>query len=170
MIDIGTQPPNFKLPDLEGKSHQLEDSLGKVTVINFWSADCEWSQRADETIQPLLKKWAEDVVTLSVASNANETVKQLASAAAQRGVVTLLLDAKREVAEMFAAQTTPHIFILDKGGVLQYQGGLDDVTWRQPDSKRNYLVEAVEALLAGELPEVKETPPYGCTLVYYDAD
>lgn len=170
MIDIGKKPSNFKLPDLEGVTHQLEDSLGKITVINFWSAECEWSQRADETIQPHLQKWGEDVVILSVASNANETVEQLAAAVHDRGVLTLLLDAEREAAEMFAAQTTPHIFVLDQDGALQYQGGFDDVTWRQPESKRNYLVEAVEALLAGAKPEIKETTPYGCTLVYYNTD
>ena len=73
--------------------------------------------------------------------------------------------ARQQVADLFGAQTTPHFFVLDQQGVLRYRGALDDVTFRQREPKNYYLHEAVQALLAGRLPEPAETPAYGCTIV-----
>jgi hypothetical protein len=61
--------------------------------------------------------------------------------------------------------TTPHTFIVDREGILRYRGAVDDVTFRQRKAMRFFLEEAVEALLDGHLPEVAETPAYGCAIV-----
>ncbi len=55
--------------------------------------------------------------------------------------------------------------VLDADGVLRYRGAFDDVTFRQRTPTRFYVKEAVEALLAGHLPDPAEAPPYGCTVV-----
>ena len=69
------------------------------------------------------------------------------------------------MADAWGAQTTPHVFVVDEAGVLRYQGAVDDVTFRQREPKRFYVKEAVDALLAGRLPEIASTPAYGCTIV-----
>jgi hypothetical protein len=55
--------------------------------------------------------------------------------------------------------------VVDGAGILRYRGAVDDVTFRHRTASRWYVEEAVKALLAGRLPEVQETPPYGCALV-----
>ena len=167
VIQTDAPAPDFALPDLDGKIHQLEDFRGKITVINFWSAECPWAKRADEEILPMLANWGEKVVLLSVASNANETYEQIAEEAEARGVSPILHDAEQEAAKAYGAATTPHIFVIDGEGFLRYQGGLNDRTFRQPESTVNYLKMAVDALLAGETSDPAETPPYGCTVVYH---
>jgi hypothetical protein len=42
---------------------------------------------------------------------------------------------------------------------------VDDVKFRQKNPTRFYLDEAIEALLAGRLPEIQEWPAYGCAIV-----
>jgi hypothetical protein len=71
------------------------------------------------------------------------------------------------VAGRYGALTTPHAFLIDRQGILRYRGAVDDVSFRQREPTRFYLREAVEAVLADQLPEVPEVQPFGCTIVRY---
>jgi hypothetical protein len=55
--------------------------------------------------------------------------------------------------------------VVDKEGILRYRGAVDDVKFRQRQATRFFLEEAIEALLDGRLPQLAETPAYGCTIV-----
>ena len=112
-----------------------------------------------------LVQWGGDVVMLSIASNRSESVQDVEEAAKMRGLPTVLIDAEHSVADLYEAVTTPHTFIVDREGILRYRGAVDDVTFRQRKATRFFLEEAVEALLDGRLPEVVETPAYGCAIV-----
>jgi peroxiredoxin len=164
-LKIGSPAPDFSLPDLDGRMHALKDYLGQIVVINFWSAECPWSARADQELAPILRETGDPVVLLSVASNANEGAEQIRSEAAKRGIPLLLVDSNNKVADHYGAITTPHLFVLDSRGTLRYQGALDDVTFRQRTPSQNYLHQALDALLKGEDPDPSRTPPYGCTIV-----
>lgn len=169
-LEIGKSAPTFSLPDLSGKTIKLTDFLGSIVVVNFWSAECPWAERADIEILALQADWGEKVVVLSIASNANEPQELLDQVAMSRKLDCVLYDSDQQVAKLYSAQFTPHIFVLDGSSLLQYQGAFDDVTFRQPKPTRNYLDEAVSALLARQTPEVNQAPAYGCTVVYYRAD
>jgi hypothetical protein len=69
------------------------------------------------------------------------------------------------VAEQYRAQTTPHLFVIDREGILRYQGALDDTNFRQRNATRFFLREAVKAVLVGHDPDPAQTTPYGCTIV-----
>ena len=164
-MEPGDLAPDFTLRDLEGTPHALSKYRGRVVVVNFWSAECPWAERADSQLKQWLGGWGGRVVLLTVASNVNETQELIAEVARQRGLAPVLLDSGCRVADAWDAQTTPHVFVVDESGILRYQGALDDVTFRQREPKRFYVKEAVDALLAGRLPEVASTPAYGCTIV-----
>ncbi len=165
-LAIVSQPaPQFSLPDLEGNAHNLSDQLGQVVVLNFWSAECPWAQRVDESLTTQRSNWPEDVVYWPIASNANEDIELISSAAALLDLPMVLLDRDQVVADMYGAATTPHFYVIDRQGVLRYAGSYDDVTFRQRTPTRSYLEEAVSALLTGKLSSPSETPPYGCALV-----
>jgi peroxiredoxin len=157
--------PDFELPDLEGTLHRRSSLLGRTLLINFWSADCLHSVRADRQLLELKSEWGDRVVVWSVACNRNERREDLARAAAERGVGPLLLDPDQAVADRYGVLTTPHIFLIDAAGLLRYAGAPDDVTFGQPRPTRSYLGEAAAALLAGREPPLTETPPYGCAIV-----
>ncbi|MBN2046001.1 MAG: redoxin domain-containing protein [Anaerolineales bacterium] len=165
IIKTGAPAPSFTLKDLEGKSHTLSDYHGKLAVIVFWSAECPWSSRADHTLNQMRLEWGEDIAVLAIASNANESLEEKTAAASARGVSLVLLDEKGRVARLFGAMITPEVFLIDQEGILRYQGAFDDASFRQPEPTRNYLWEAVEAVLADENPVPSEVPSYGCTIV-----
>ena len=77
LISTGQPAPDFELLDLYGISHSLQEFTGRVVVVNFWSAECPHSARADLELVEYLKDWEERVVLLPVASNANEPLELL---------------------------------------------------------------------------------------------
>jgi peroxiredoxin len=166
IVNCGDFIVNFALDDLKGIKHNLHDYQGKIVVLNFWSAECPWIKRFDEMVLPMLERWNGEVVLLQIASNANESLEDINKIAEERGIGTVLLDRHQNVAHMFGAVTTPHIYVIDREGILRYQGAFDDVKFRKPDPTVNYLELAVEALLAGDLPEPDAVDPFGCTVVY----
>lgn len=165
IIEAGRSAPDFSLPDLNGQPHRLSDYLGKIVLLNFWSAECPWAARADKNLVPLLHQWGEGVVLLTIASNVNEPAEMLKRSAVERGLEHVLVDAGYQIADLYQAQTTPHFFVIDTQGTLRYMGAYDDVTFRQRITVHCYVCEAVEALLDGKDPHITQAPPYGCTIV-----
>jgi peroxiredoxin len=157
--------PDFELPDLNRDIHRLSDYHGRIVILNFWSCECPHSERTDRALMAMSVQWREQVVMLSIAANRNESVAAVAEASRTRRLPIVLLDAGQVVADLYGAQTTPHVFVIDRDGLLRYRGAVDDVTFRQRRPSRFFLDEAVEALLDARLPALGETPAYGCTIV-----
>ena len=164
-MQLNEPAPDFELPDLQGVPHKLSDARGKIVVINFWSAECPHSERADFHLRGLLEKCNGEVVMLAIAANRNESVHMVEEASSARRISQILIDRQHAVADLYEAVTTPHVFVVDRGGILRYRGAVDDVTFRHRQATRFYLQEAVEALLNGSLPPLSETPAYGCAIV-----
>jgi hypothetical protein len=165
IVNLNEPAPVFSLPDLHGRIHRLVDYRGRIVIVNFWSCECPHSERADRLTMTCLEKWGADVALLPVAANRNEPAEALEQAARARRLPGVLLDAQRVVADLYEAQTTPHVFIIDRAGLLRYRGALDDAAFRQRTATRFFLEEAVQALLEGRDPPLSETPAFGCAIV-----
>jgi peroxiredoxin len=166
-MPINTLAPDFSLSDTSGRYHTLLDYRGQIVVVNFWSAECPWSERADAHLLQVVRHMAGRVVVLPISSNLNETDELTREAIQSRGLDFVLQDENCAVADAYAAQTTPHVFVIDGTGVVRYQGAVDDVTFRKRNPERFYVMEALSALDDGHLPDVQETQPYGCTIVRF---
>ena len=164
-VKINGPAPDFELPDLDGTLHRLSDYRGRIVVVNFWSCECPHSERTDHAIMAMIVQWGKEVALLSIASNRIESQQAVMQAAGTRRLPLVLIDRKDIVADLYEAVTTPHIFVIDREGTLRYRGAVDDVAFRIRKPTHFYLDEAVEALLAGRLPALAETPAYGCTIV-----
>lgn len=164
-MEINQPVPDFELPDLNGKIHRLSDHRGRIVIVNFWSCECPHSERTDKAIMSMFVQWQDDVSMLSIASNRNEPAEALKKAAESRRLPMVLHDADCRAANLFDAQATPHVFVIDREGILRYRGAVDDATFRQRKPTRFFLDDAVDALLAGRLPMLMESPAYGCAIV-----
>lgn len=164
-MDINSPVPDFELPDLNGNLHRLSDHRGRIVIVNFWSCECPHSARTDKAILSMFVQWQNEVSMLTIASNRSESAEALQEAAETRRLPQVLHDADCRIANLFNAQTTPHVFVIDRAGILRYRGSVDDVTFRQRTPTRFFLDEAVEALLAGHPPTLTESPAYGCAIV-----
>ena len=164
-MKLNQPAPVFELPDLQGNRYKLSDYRGRIVILNFWSCECPHSARADELMMKWLEEWGGNVELLSIAANKNESAQDVETAARSRGIPKVLIDTEHVVADLYEAVTTPHVFVVDRDGILRYWGAVDDVTFRNRTASRFFLKEAVDALIEGNSPTLTETPAYGCTIV-----
>ena len=170
MAALNASAPAFALPDLGGRIHKLEEYRGQLVLLDFWSAECPWSVRADRE----LAKWPADLLAASVllrlAMNADESIDAIRTESERRFQGTVLLDPDRKVTDAYGAGFTPEFFLLDRKGTVRYHGALDDATFRHPAATRPYLEDALRALLSGRAPDPGETPGYGCAIVRWNIE
>ena len=165
MIEINKLVPDFELADLYGRMQRLSEYRGRIVIVNFWSCECPHSERTDKAIMSMFVQWQDDVSMLTIASNRSENAEAIKNVAKARRLPSVLIDADCRIADLFDAQTTPHVFAVDREGILRYRGSVDDVTFRQRIPTRFFLDLAIESLLNGQLPPLPESPAYGCAIV-----
>jgi peroxiredoxin len=162
---VGEAAPDFRLADLDGQGHSLETARGQILVLNFWSAECEWSRRTDPSVLAAVAGMDDSVRLWAVACNQGEGVEELRQAAVQAGLPVVLLDRDQRVADAYGAAATPHVFVIDTQGVLRYAGAPDDSTFRKPVPEHTFLKEAISALVSGREPPTRQTLARGCAIV-----
>jgi peroxiredoxin len=178
-VQPGKPAPDFALQDSSGKTVKLADFKGKTVVLEWTNQDCPYVRKhyGGGNMQQLQKDAAaKDVVWLTISSSApgqqghvngleaDELTKSRKAAPA-----AFLFDPDGKVGHAYDARTTPHMYVIDKAGVLAYMGAIDDKpTANLADLKtaRPYLKEAVEAVFAGEPVKVASTRAYGCSIKY----
>lgn len=166
---VGQPAPDFTLTDQAGQSHSLSDYQGKVVVLEWTNPQCPFVVRHydADTMENLATNWGDDVVWLAVDSSHFITPEASAEFAASEGFsYPTLQDPTGATGMAYGAVTTPHMYVIDAEGTLRYNGAIDDNPRGRNDAPTNYVNAAVDALLAGQAPEVTETTPYGCSVKY----
>lgn len=167
--------PALALVDLEGKTHTLKEYLGKTVVLDFWSIECPISKGYEARFKAIYADYSKKgIVFLMIDANVGEIGGAGADPLAgikkyvkdQSIPYPVFADKKNVVADRFAANTTPHVFILDDKGKLRYAGGVDDDPDIKKDAKavKSYLREALDALIAGKEPPQTTTKNNGCSI------
>ena len=178
--EIGKPAPDFSATDINGKTVKLNDYKGKIVVLESYNSDCPFchNQYANGATQDLQKDLAGKGVVWLIVNSVNpnnashRTPEQARQEIADKKIVATawIDDSSGAVGHLYDMKTTPDMYVIDKNGVLVYQGAIDN----QPDpvhdprTARNYVREAVDALLAGKPVEVSQTKPYGCSVKYAD--
>lgn len=175
---VGQAAPAFRLTDSNGKTRSLADFKGKTVVLEWTNAECPFVKKHyTGNMQSLQKAAARDgVVWLTVNSGAPGKQGHVDGAGANAIVkakgaapTAYLLDAKGDVGRLYAAKTTPHMYIVDPAGKLVYQGGIDDKPTADPadiKTAKNYVTAALADLKAKRPVQVASSKPYGCSVKY----
>ncbi len=179
MPKIGQAAPDFVAVDSNGVAHKLADFAGKKVILEWFNKDCPFVRKHydSKNMQQLQARYtAEGAVWLTVISSApgkqGYVTAQEANADAKRldqQATAILLDSDGEMGRAYQARTTPHIYLIDEKGILQYMGAIDSIRSANPADvakAENYLVAAMTALSAGQTPKVTATAPYGCSVKY----
>jgi peroxiredoxin len=172
--EVGSKvDPKIALPDIAGKQHVLGDYKGKLVVVDFWSINCPWSKKKEQQFIDLHKTFGEQgVAFLAIDSNKTEVDWDADNPFAEiqsyveKAKVTMpvLIDRNNMVADLFGGLTTPHVYIIDKEGVVRYTGAVDDNPKGEKEEQVNYVAQALEELMAGEEVSVASTKPEGCSI------
>ncbi|NNC95369.1 MAG: thioredoxin family protein [Chitinophagales bacterium] len=168
---------HFNLIGTDKNYHSTEDyNNTDVLVIVFSCNHCPYARAYINRIHNFVSDYKNKSVKLLVI-NPNDASRYPADSfdnmipmAKQLGVEGLYLyDEDQSVAKAYNAQRTPEIFVYDKDRNLKYHGAWDD-NYENPESvTKKYLREAVDAILEGKDPAVRETQPIGCSIKWKEA-
>jgi peroxiredoxin len=180
-LKIGEKAPAFELTDAKGKTHDLKKYLGKTVVLEWLNYGCPFVKKHynSKNMQGLQKRYTDKkVVWLSVVSSAKgkqgfAEAPEMDKLNQEKGnaASAVLLDPSGKVGKLYGAKTTPHLYVVNKKGVLVYQGAIDDHPSTDEDDikgSKNFISEALDQTLAGKPILVTETEPYGCSVKYAD--
>ena len=177
----GDSAPDFTGVTSNGETVSLSDFAGRTVMLEWTNHDCPFVMKhydAElENMQGLQEDAAmDDVVWLSIISSAPgkqghvdaDTANQL-TASRNASPAHVILDESGDIGRLFAAKTTPHMYVIDSDGVLAYQGAIDSNPSARVGDIEDALPwasDAMIAVVAGNTPDPATTQPYGCSVKY----
>jgi len=177
----GKPAPEFTAKTSDGKEVTLGSLKGKTVVLEWANYECPFSEMHYKSgnLPDLQKKYTDKgVVWLTVISSAegkqgyypadkiaakNEEMKNHAS--------HVLIDKDGTIGKLYGAKTTPHLYVIDSEGVLQYNGAIDSIPSKDAETLKEakpLAADAIDAVLAGKKPESPYNQAYGCSIKYAD--
>ncbi len=177
-FETGEKVPDFEAQLTEGRM-KLSQFKGKTVVLEWLNHGCPFVRKHYDSgnMQKLQKKYSEKmVIWLSVISSASGKQGHVDQAGALKDkkdnksfASDIILDSDGKLGKMFEAKTTPHLFIINKEGILVYQGAIDDRADADIESvplAKNYISMALDELLSGKKVSIGTTKAYGCSVKY----
>jgi len=174
MIPLGTEAPDFSLPDtMSGTAKTLAElKSDTATLVMFICNHCPFVIHIRDELVRLANDYIpRGVAFAAVSSNdaqdypedAPEKMKQVAE---QCGFpFAYLYDESQEVAKAYDAACTPDFYLYDGDMKLVYRGQLDDARPGNsvPVSGKD-LRAALDCIISGEPVNSSQTPSVGCNI------
>jgi peroxiredoxin len=173
MLPLGTEAPDFSLPDTGGHTVSLADFAdAKALVVVFMCNHCPFVKHVIDGFVTLVKEYQAKGVAF-VGINANDVdgypedrPENMSRFARDKGFTfPYLFDATQEAAKSYHAACTPDFFVFDKDRKLVYRGQMDDSRpGRNEPVTGADLRAALDAVLRGEAVPDEQRPSMGCNI------
>ena len=183
-VKIGKNAPDFSLKGHDGKTYQLSKLKGKYVVLEWFNNECPFvdkhyneNYRNMQNLQQQWTKKSKELIWLSIISSAPgkqgyvtaKEAAQIKNKIRKAHMNAILLDSEGNVGRMYGARTTPHMYVIDPEGKLQYMGAIDNKPSARLSSlkgAKNFVSQSLGELFAGKAVSEKVTTPYGCSVKY----
>jgi len=175
VINVGQKAPSFSgIPGvLADKDAQIDlDKLTKdnVVVLVFLANHCPvvtaYEDRVIDFANDYKDKGVKVVAVCVDVMNEQDKLPGIKQRVKERGYPFVYgYDDSQEIGRAYGATNTPQFVVIDKDKTIRYTGAMDD-NQNEAKAKKTYLRDAVDAVLKGESPEVKETRAVGCGIRY----
>jgi len=168
--EIGKPAPDFALKDVNGKDVKLADFKGKIVVLEWSNPACPFCQRhaKNKTAEKTLANFKDKPVAwVNIDSTATAKADDIKAFIKDNGLTApYLMDSNGATGKAYGAKTTPHVFVIDAKGNLAYSGAMDDDADGKKEKAKNYVQEAIDALVKGSAVATATSTPYGCPVKY----
>jgi peroxiredoxin len=173
MLPLGTQAPDFQLPDTLGNTVSLSDFKDSpALLVVFMCNHCPFVKHVHDEFIAIARDYQQKgVAVTAISSNDVDTYPEDASdkmafLAARKGFTfPYLYDETQEVAKAYHAACTPDFFLFDKDRRLFYCGQMDD---SRPGSGIPVtgadLKAALDAVLNNTRQPAEQKPSMGCNI------
>ena len=175
-LDIGSEMPlaEVKMADVGGKNVSLKDAIGENGLLVVFSCNtCPWVNAWEDRYISVSKLSQKKGVGM-IAINPNEgsrgngdSMDDMQSRAKKAKYdFYYTLDKESKLASAFGASRTPQIYLFNNKGTLVYRGAIDDNARRPRKVENPYLMDAINAMVAGEKINTASTKALGCGIKY----
>jgi len=164
--DPGDKIDDFSITNYDNKTYTLSDLKdSKAVVIIFWSAECPFVQAFNDRINSIVKPYLDKGITFwGINSNQTESAGEVQTHFENHGYLfPVLKDNGSKIADLFDAQRTPEVFILNSDRVILYHGRIED-SQKAENVTTHDMQNALDEILAGKDVSVKTTKSFGCTI------
>ena len=164
---LGRKIPFFKATAIDNTTYKSADCKETVLVAAFMGVECPLANLYYPRLVELAARYrGKSVAFIAVNSNAQDTLENVKKQAhTNKAAFPVLKDAGNTVAGLFGAERTPEVFVLDAERAVRYHGMIDDqygIRQRRSQPTKNYVADAIDALLASQAVNVAETAVQGC--------
>jgi peroxiredoxin len=168
---VGEQAPPLELPDTNGTVQTLPQAGEAPATVVVWTCNhCPYALAWHDRIVRAARDYeGRGVRFLAVNSNDAERYPRDSVAAMRERVEAeswpfpYLHDESQRAAREWAAQVTPHLYVLDSDLRVRYEGA-PDADHMDPEQEGAWLRGALDAVLAGREPARPATDPVGCSI------
>ncbi len=176
-IPLGSTMPTFTLKDTSGTDIRLDDVQGKAgTLIVFTCNHCPYALALWPRFITLANQIEQSgITTLFINPNINPNYPDDSPDEMKKKVVEwqipghYLIDETQSVAQDYAAECTPDIYLIDAERKLLYHGRVDD-NWKDPAAVTSHdLKTAINLYLAGNDIPTQQIPSMGCSIKWVNA-
>jgi peroxiredoxin len=173
MLALGTQAPDFRLPDTDGRLVGLADfAAAKALLVMFLCNHCPFVKHVQKELVRLANDYGgRDVAFVAISSNdvaayPEDGPEAMKAEKARMGYpFPYLFDESQGVAKAYRAACTPDFFLFDAQRTLVYRGQLDD---SRPSKSvpvtGSDLRRALDAVLAGSPVDTRQKASIGCNI------
>jgi peroxiredoxin len=173
MLALGTEAPDFSLPDPSGRVWSRDDFRDAPgLLVMFICNHCPYVKHVRRDLALLTERWRDrGVAVVGVQSNdwgayPDDSPERMAEESRSVGYsFPYLVDESQDVARAYGAACTPDFFLFDGDRRLVYRGQLDD---SRPGNglpvTGSDLNGAVDALLGGKPVAEEQKPSIGCSI------
>jgi cytochrome c biogenesis protein CcmG/thiol:disulfide interchange protein DsbE len=127
----GSKAINFALKTLDGEPVALDQTRGKVVVLDFWATWCPPCREELPSLEKLRGEFSGLVQFYGVNDEESGTVKDFVKK--HHYELTVLMDGKRQVHRQYNVHAIPTLLIVDKQGVIRehFIGSRSEATLRK---------------------------------------
>lgn len=120
-VGVGSAAPDFSAPSPEGKTVSLKQSMGKVTVVDFWASWCKPCRAENPNMVALYKEFHAkglNIVGVSLDEDAAKWKEAIAKDKLTWIHVSNLKNFEDPIATLYGIKLIPSTFILDASGKI----------------------------------------------------
>ncbi|GGX25381.1 TlpA disulfide reductase family protein [Aquimarina muelleri] len=118
-IDIGSTAEDFSAPTPNGKILSLKESMGKVTIIDFWASWCKPCRIENPNVVKVYNKYHKkglNIIGVSLDKKQDAWTKAIADDNLEWNHVSNLQFWQEPIARAYGVRSIPATFILDEKG------------------------------------------------------
>lgn len=147
----------------------IEKNKYKTFVFIALDPECPLSQSYTKKINDIIDKYNDKAFFVNFIPGNNYTIERVNLFINKYNLNgKIYIDQKLKLTKIFDAAVVPESFVLNEDYELVYKGLIDDwvgeIGRTKQYTKKNYLIDAIESSINGDLPKINSTVAIGCLI------